>query len=315
MKTLILLLIATCLAAPLVTEDSNPATDFLKGFLEAIHETKKVEDFLKCLTNMDPIIAKIKKALDYFLKMTVDDLIKGFKLLVEAIHDLEEMLKPCMEGAIQLKKLLENIKKADFMKIILKIIANPGAFINDVKNCIEALKNSDFYTAGKCVGDVLYRLFLTTWTEEDKGAMDSIIEAVEGFISGINAKNEFDNLEECMKKIPAVYYQILAIIELLKNVNWKNLNQVIEALIVFVDMAKEIFRSIKPCKGMPDDLKKIMDILGKLDPTKFMANVMTHLFEILTKITNIFTYAQKGQWGDFGEEFGGLFYMLFMNLP
>ena len=139
---------------------SDPTYDFLKGFLEAIHETKKVEDLLKCLKNIDPIIAKIKQALEYFMKMTVDDLIKGFKLLVEALQELEDMLKPCIAEFEQLKKLMAAIQKFDIMKVILRILANPTAFIKDVQDCIEALKKLDFYSAGKDIGDILYRLFL-----------------------------------------------------------------------------------------------------------------------------------------------------------
>lgn len=316
MKAILFLLITACLASELmlVPEPETPATDFVKGFLEAIHETKKVEDFMKCLKDLDPIIAKIKKALDYFLKMTPEDLLKGFKLLMEALKDLETMLKPCIEGAQQLKKLMDNIRKADIMKIILKILANPSAFIKDFKEAIEALKKMNFYVAGKAIGDVLYRLFLTRAFEEEDTSIDGFFAFFEGFISGINTKSEYGNFEECMKKIPTIYYQVMAIIEALKNINWSNLDEAIHALIVLVDMVKEAFRSIKPCKGMPEDLKKIGEKFSKIDANKFMANVMTHLMDIMTSITNLFAYWQKGLWRDTGVTLGELIHLLFLSL-
>lgn len=138
------------------------AVAFIKGFLEGINEKGDINELLKCVKNLEQIVNKIIESIQYIKKMDFMNLIKGITMLIESVGELLNILKPCSSGFEQIKKLISAIGKIDIVKIVFKILHDPGPFVQDVVGAIDAFKNQQFQVAGKCIGDLLYRLFLTS---------------------------------------------------------------------------------------------------------------------------------------------------------
>jgi hypothetical protein len=152
------------LFTPVIARDpkdhANSLLDFMKGFLEGLNEKGDFNELLKCLKDVDPIIAKIMQAIELILKMQLQDVVKGVMLLFEAVTQLIKLVTPCAKGFSQLEKLLKAILHADIISIARKILSNPQPYIKDLTDCVNAFKQGNFLQAGKDIGDVLYRLFL-----------------------------------------------------------------------------------------------------------------------------------------------------------
>lgn len=140
--------------------ESDPIFDFISGFLEGVNEKGDINNLLKCIKDVEPIITKIIQALELIAHLKFQDIFKGVTMLIQAVTDLMHELKPCTEGFEQLKKLYNAIVHADIMKIVTKIITNPGPFINDVVKCISDFKAGKLHDAGFDLGDIMFRLFL-----------------------------------------------------------------------------------------------------------------------------------------------------------
>jgi hypothetical protein len=284
---------------------ADPTYDFLKGFLEGIHETKKVEDLLKCMQNIDPIIAKIKKALEYFIKMTVEDLVKGFKLLYEALHDLEEMLKPCLQDFKQIQRLMEAIKQMDIMKIILRILANPGAFIHDVTDCIEALKKLDFYSAGKDIGDILYRLFLARRVSENP-----ILEFVIGFLAGIKEQKTVDDLLKCMKNADQIIDKMK---QALRKILSFRVDDMIKGFQMLFEALLELEMMLRPCLEGFDQFKRLMEAISKINVMKIIMKILQDPIPYIRDFTDIIQSLEDGNFKEAGQDLGDILYRLFLT--
>jgi hypothetical protein len=136
---------------------------FLLGFLRGLNEKGDVNELMKCAKGLESVVMKIIEAIKLLQHLDfkhLEDIIKGLSMLFQAITEMLEILKPCMDGFEQLKKLFEQLKHIDIMKIIMKILADPQTFIALVMDCIDAFKNNDWEKAGFCIGNLLYRLFL-----------------------------------------------------------------------------------------------------------------------------------------------------------
>lgn len=300
-----LVLVAACLAKNEVAAPrADPAIEFIKGFLEGIHETKPVEDLLKCLKNIDPIIEKIKKALEYFMKMTFNDILKGLQLLKEAMEDLYKVLQPCLEGFKQIKKLMEALKNVDLVKIVLKILANPLAFINDVKNCIEALKNLNMFVAGKCIGDILYRLFLARELQSSP-----IIDFVTGFLLGIHEERTVEDVIKCMKNADQILDKIKIAIKMIVS---GNIDNIIKGISMLFEALLELEQMLKPCLEGFVQFKKLMN---KIAHAKIMDVVMKILQDPAPYMEDFFDCLDALENEDFkqaGQDIGDILYRLFL---
>jgi len=283
---------------------ADPPYDFIKGFLVGIHETKKVEDLLKCIKNLDSIIAKIKEALEYFMKLTFDDLIKGFKLLTEALHELEQMLQPCLDGFKQIQKLMEAIKNLNIIKIVTKILLNPGAFIHDVQDCIESFKKMDLYTAGKDIGDILYRLFISRSVNNIP-----IVDFLSGLLKGIHETKSIEDLISCAKNAEPILEKIKIALDLIKKMTIESL---LEGLTMLFEAFLELEEILRPCLVQFTQFKKLIDAIVHADINKLIQKIIQNAFQFIADIMDAIHAFEAKEMSRAGKDLGDVLYKLFL---
>ena len=158
------ILFAVVICVPLELQQSflqNNSLEFLKGFIEGVGAKENIEELLKCIEETESIFEKIKEALEHLKHLDIKELEKGFKMLLEAMKELFEMLKPCSESTSVIDKLLKAILSANIFKIVARIMANPVDFIRDVKQAIVCFAKNDYYCAGRNIGDIMRLVFFT----------------------------------------------------------------------------------------------------------------------------------------------------------
>ena len=300
----ILALLAICSAVPLAPQADIPPIAYTKGFLAGIHETKSIDDLLKCLSNMDPIFEKLKQAMEHFMKFTLDEIMVGLKLLKEAMYDCKEMFGPCFEGFEQLKKLEEAMKNWDIVKIATKILTNAIPFIRDIKECISGFQTGDYFLAGKATGDIQYRIFL----ERDEDGVD-IAAFLKGFLEGINESGDINELLKCAKNLESVIKKILEAFELIKN---KTIESIIAGVAILIQAVKELLTILRPCSESFGQIKKLIEALKNISITKIAMKIFTNFSTFLKLITE-FIVNINGDSHKAGKAFGEILYKLFLS--
>eukprot|EP01022_Parablepharisma_sp_SALTPOND_P018570 TRINITY_DN304_c0_g1_i8.p3 TRINITY_DN304_c0_g1~~TRINITY_DN304_c0_g1_i8.p3 ORF type:complete len:467 (-),score=106.78 TRINITY_DN304_c0_g1_i8:39-1439(-) len=286
-------------------EQENPAIDFIKGFLIGIHEKKSVDDLLKCVKNMDEIFAKIRTALEYIMKLTFNDVVKGLQILMDAMKDFEKMLEPCLEGFNQLKKLMEAIKNWDLIKLAWKIIRNAGAFIHDINDCIESLKNQKFLEAGKDVGDILYRLFLSRLETDNK-----VVDFLKGFLEGLNEKGDINELLKCVKNIEHIIDKIIEALEYIKKKDPTNL---IKGLTMLFEAITELMNILKPCSDGFEQIKKLFEAIQHIDIVKLVFKILANPGPYIQDVMDCIDSFKRGDFHRAGKDLGDFLYRLFVT--
>ena len=291
----------------LASLQSDPIIDFVKGFLEGLNEKGDFKKLLDCIENMEPIILKMIQALQKIMTFNIMDVIEGVKLLIEAVTEFISVLKPCSEGLVQLEKLFDAIISTGIMKIVTKIISNPAPYLKDIMDCIEAFTKGNMHQCGKDLGDIMYRLYLT---DLRVGNISSFVEFVEGFIEGIDQKHNFNNITECIKRAPEIWTDIVNAIELLKHIDWKNLDKLIEALLKIFDALKTILAAIKPCSKVPAEIEILIKKIMEIDFSKLIQKFQQYMFQIVSDLMAVFSDFQKGNYKDAGKQLGDILYLL-----
>ena len=303
----VLALVAICAAEPLeidVPLADNAATAFIKGFLVGVHEPKHIEDLEKCMGNMEPIFAKLKEAMEHFMKFNFEEVVAGLKILKEAMMELHEMLAPCLDGFEQIKKLVEAMKAWNIIKIATKMITNAIAFMKDIKECVESLQKGDFNTAGKDTGDILYRLFLAR--EED--GID-VAEFLKGFLEGINEQGDINELLKCANNIESIINKIIEAFELIKK---KTFDSIIAGVGLLIQAVKELLAILKPCSEGFTQIKKLLEALKNISVIKIAMKILAELGTYIQLITD-FISAISSDPRRAGKDLGTVLYKLFLS--
>jgi uncharacterized protein YjgD (DUF1641 family) len=286
-----------------LTVSATPFEEFLKGFLEGINETGDFEKLLACIKGGEEIIKKIIEAIKLIKTLNPIKVMEGVKMLIEAVKQLLDLLKPCMEGFDQLKKLLEAITHASIPAIVKRILAHPAEFIQYITQAIEGFAKKDYHAAGKAVGNLLRIMFLTAKTAEP------FIEFMTGFLEGINEKKSIDNLLKCliggndiMKKI----IEALKLIATLKPADMaRGFRQLISAL-------NELHKMLTPCLDGYDELKKLFDAIAKAKIQEIIRKIIAQPQKFVAKIKEGVDCYGKQDYKCFGKAFGELLVLMFL---
>jgi len=277
-----------------------------------LNEKGDINELLKCGKNLEQIIDKIMQALEYIKKKDPADLIKGLTILLEAVTELMNILKPCSSGFEQIKKLFEALKHIDILKLVFKILANPGPFIQDVMDCIDSFKKGDLHQAGKDLGDFLYRLFLSGMAQLEMN-FDDLVKMIEGFLAGINEGHNFDDIEQCLKKVPSIIDDVKKAFEEIKHIDWKNLDKLVEALLAVFDAFRKVLEAIKPCSKVPADIDIIINKLKNIDVTKLLQKLMANIMQLIHDITEGINKLSQHDYYGFGQDMGDIVYRLLLS--
>eukprot|EP00829_Urostomides_striatus_P017403 TRINITY_DN5_c0_g1_i6.p1 TRINITY_DN5_c0_g1~~TRINITY_DN5_c0_g1_i6.p1 ORF type:complete len:649 (-),score=257.56 TRINITY_DN5_c0_g1_i6:28-1974(-) len=309
MKGFLIILLATaalCMPRDVRVSDPHPHfIDFVKGFLEGIKETTPPEKILKCLEEGDHILSKIVEALKLIKTMIPTKVIEGVKMLIEALRELFNMLKPCTEGYGQLKKLVEAIAHISIPKVVAKIMAHPGEFVKHITEIIEGIIKKNHLAAGKAFGELLYQLFLSRAAQDE----DHFVLFVKGFLIGIKETGDIQKLLSCIKTGEEILKKIIEALKLIKTMNPAKINEGIKMLIA---ACMELYIMLKPCISGYEQLKKLFTALTHISIPKIVAKIMAHPGEFLKHITGVIEGLVKKEYENAGKAFGELLYQLFL---
>lgn len=289
--------------------EGNPVIDFVTGFLQGIHETKTIEDLVKCMKNADKIIQQITDGVQLIIKglkkLNVDTIMKGLNMIFDAIYDLEKMLLPCLKEYTQFIKLIQNIRKAQLLKIIFKILENPDAFIEDFTDLLESIENGDYLQAGSDLGDILYRLFLTDFL-----ASNPIYDFVTGLLLGIKETKTIDDLLKCLKNADSILEKIKAALELIKGM--KSLDDLLKGLKLLFNALMELENMLKPCLDGFEQFKKILKAIRHVDWAKLLQKIVSRWPYYLDDIIEAVIAFTKGNYQKAGKCLGDILYRMFI---
>lgn len=306
---LILLLAATALCMPrdvMSEEDSLPFGDFVKGFLEGIKENTDPEKLMKCINEGEEILKKIVEALKLIKTMIPTRVIEGVKMLIEALRQLFNMLKPCTEGYEQLKKLIQALDHVSIPAIVKRILAHPGEFAKHITEVIEGIIKKDHYLAGKAFGEILYMIFLAKAQLSDT----PFVEFVKGFLEGIKEKTDPEKLMKCLHEGEAIIKKIVDALKLIKTMIP---TKVLEGVKLLIEALRELFNMLKPCTEGYEQLKKLVQALDHISIPSIVKHILAHPGEFAKYITEVIEGIIKKNHNEAGKAFGQILYMIFLT--
>ena len=207
------------LLAPEMT--SNAFVDFITGFLEGLNVKGDIKKILECVKGGEGVIEKIIEALKFLIHIDfkhLDDIIKGIKMLVEAVQEIVKIIQPCTQSIEEIKKLINALININFIKLAWKIITHAGQFIHDFTDAIDAFGKGDYKRAGKDIGDIMYKLFLEAGDQSDP-----VYDFIKGFLEGLNEKGDVNELLKCLKDIEPIMNKIIQAIQLIMTMKIENI--------------------------------------------------------------------------------------------
>jgi len=286
----------------------DPMLDFIEGFLEGLNEKGDVNKLLECLKNIEPITLDIMEALELIMKLNYKDIIEGVGLLMKAIKELMDAMKPCSEGFEQLKKFMEAIKNFDIRKIAAKILQNIAAFMKDIAEIIEDFKEGDWYGFGKGLGDIMFRLFLQEASVEFD--FDEFIKLVEGLLDGMGHGQKFIDVEKCLEHFPEIYKEVLDAIKLIKELNIHDIAKLVEAIMKLVEAVRKVLDSIKPCSTAPHELEEMIKKLLHIDFAKLLQKIISNTGSLMGDVMGAIQNLKDKKYYDAGKDLGDVLYLL-----
>jgi tetratricopeptide (TPR) repeat protein len=289
-----------------VDEDS-PVIDFFTGFLKGIGEGKGIEDLKKCLKEAEAIFQKIKEAIELIKTKNPIKVLEGVKKLIDALKQLTEMIKPCMEGYEQIKKLIEKLKKIDPKKIVAKILANIATvikLITEAASCYAAKKYECF---GENLGKLIKLLILDAEIDQEDSPMVAFLK---GFFTGIEEKENIEGLLKCVKDIEGIFDEIVQAIKMIISLNpvdvIKGIGKLIAAVTKLMDM-------LEPCIKGHTQLEKLIEAIKNIDIKKIFEKIMKNPMGIIMQLIQFIQAITDKEWNTAGKCFGRALKALFLD--
>eukprot|EP01022_Parablepharisma_sp_SALTPOND_P014791 TRINITY_DN2052_c0_g1_i1.p4 TRINITY_DN2052_c0_g1~~TRINITY_DN2052_c0_g1_i1.p4 ORF type:complete len:560 (+),score=87.61 TRINITY_DN2052_c0_g1_i1:7838-9517(+) len=286
---------------------SDPVFDFLKGFFEGLNEKGDVNKIIECIHDLEPIMNEIIQALELISHFKFNDVIEGVKLLVQAVTEMMNAIRPCTEGFEQVKKLMDALMHFNIMKIVTKIMTNPGVFLHDVMECIDSFKKGDFHTCGKDLGDIMYRLFLE---ESLSFEFDDFIKLIEGFIEGIGHGEKFIDIEKCIEEFPEIYKDVLEAIKCFQEINFKNLDKLVEALIKLFQAMQKVLEAVKPCSKAPSEIEEMIKKIININMQELLQRIIANSIQLFADFTDFARCLKDKDFKKAGKDLGDILYVL-----
>jgi len=288
------------------------AIDFITGFLEGLNEKGDINKLLECIKGIDKIIDDVIEGFELILTMKAENVIKGVTKIIEAVRELLKKISPCSEGFEQIIKLIEAFKDIDIIKIALKLLKDPKPYVTDIIKAIEAFKNKNFHEGGKRVGSFLYKLFLVkaTMVPSKEGAFNIILKIIKGFITGLNAGNDIEEILKCIKNISEIGPQIQIIIESFGKIDLKDLGTLFYAISSLVEGIRSILNVITPCYESKDNIVDLWEKIKKIDFQKRLQKLGLEIFNLIHYITLAAQHLKDKMYENFGDAIGNLFFII-----
>ena len=130
------------------------------GFLIGIGDDPNEQNIEKCAKDITNFLENLQKALEEFKKKKPKNIINAIKILIVAVKEFIDGIKPCAAGLKNFEKLIKALMHPDVKKIALKIATHIGKIIGDLGAVINNFKSKNFKAAGTALGAVIKVIFL-----------------------------------------------------------------------------------------------------------------------------------------------------------
>jgi hypothetical protein len=281
---------------------------FVKGFMEGLNEQGDINKLISCLNGAEGVINDIIDALELIKTRKTDKIIQGISKLVGAVRQLIEMFRPCSEGFVQIKKLMQALGNVNFQKLLVKVLTSLDKIISLVTNCVNAFRNKNFHDAGKYLGTLLLTLFLTD-SPAVEFEVDKFFAVFAAFFHELNADHNIENIDACLGHLPPIIGSIKSIIN---SLDWSDLKAIIKSLNELFDIIENLMFAVTPCLSVGKDFKTLGETFRKN-----LANIMNRLLinfaTIIGTITIFINNIASGEYEEAAKEIGSLIYTIFLK--
>lgn len=265
---------------------ANIFIDFVRGFLKGLNVKGDIENILKCAEGGEQVLEKIIIAIQFLIKLDIkhiDDIIKGLKMLFEAVMEIVKIIDPCSKTVPEIGKLVAAILGVNLLRLAWKLIIGALDFYRLISDCVDAFEKGAFERAGKDIGTILYKLFLEAVDESDP-----VIEFMKGFFKGLDEKGNIEEIIKCLENIEPIITDIVKAFSLILTFEIK---KVFDGVVLLVAAIKKLFDIVKPCAKTYEQLQKLMTAIQNckiLDVIMKIINNPGAFYDLISKAIEAF---------------------------
>lgn len=139
---------------------------------------------------------------------------------------------------------------------------------------------------------------------------NNVVDFITGLMEGLNEGGDIKKLIECIKDADKL---IEDIINALKLIETKEIDQIIIGVTKLVKAVKTLFEMFEPCAEGFEQLKKLMKALKNLNLEKLIVKVISNLDKIITLVKNCVKFFKEKNFKEAGKSLGALLLLLFLS--
>lgn len=286
-------------------DTENMLIAFMRGFLEGLNEKGDIESLMKCIKEGEPIINKLIDGFKLIKTMNPLKVLEGVKKVVEALKDLMNMLKPCMEGFEELKRLMAALAKVNISKIVKNIISHPGEIIKVITEAIEGFIKKDFHLVGKATGLFCKTVFLSRME-----TVEPILDFFRGLFIAIKETGDITKMEPCAKAGNDIMTNISDAFVLMKAFKHKEVH---EGAVKLNGAFRALNKMVQPCISNFEQLKKLEAEIRKLPMNKLVPKIISHKAEVEGPIDAAIAAFMKHDSIAFGKALGDFCVIIYLT--
>lgn len=316
----ILLVLVFCISFGQCLYDFEGYKKLVTGYLQGLKvRPEHIPGMLPCLENDVSGRARFHECmniidrLDYSnLPLVAESLTKLYSVLSRPILEVDNCVEADRTYDRLFRRIYTMMGTTLTKRLMLNFISNPQQILKDIEDAVHNFAVEKYKETGIDFGEIMH-IVISFASEPPSVDLDAYLKILKGFFTGLNIKGEVDSVFKCIKAVPVAIERLLVILQQLKDLDFKKLDELIE---LFKQVYREITRileSLKECAEAVPELKILIQKILGVELKKIIEVLLKNYVAIFTSLMRAKEAFIARHYQEFGEILGKIVYQLFLD--
>jgi len=291
--------------------------EVMKGFLLGIGvQDKYLDHLLSCLTDQKDVEVRFIETIDKIdrldfnnLPLTAELFADLYDIIIMSVVEIDLCANENEEYDVLFRRIYNLMYATIVKRLMLNFISNHQQIFKDIQDMVDNYHGQKFKQLGTDLGDIMHLVLIYKTTGF---ALEDYIKLIKGLLKGLNVDHDVDKILKCVDKVPDVMDEIAKAIEIIKNLDINNINEIVISAIRIFMSVKKAFEDISICADTVSDIKVIIEKLSNLDIEKIVERVSKDMFRFVFEILAAENAWEQKDYESFGDHIGAIIYCIFL---
>ena len=161
--------------------------------------------------------------------------------------------------------------------------------------------------------DLNYGYDREEWEGAGKSVVGSVYEFFQGFVDGLNKGKQLNDIDTCVDTFPIVIEDIQKTIKKFRELNWKDIEAILNGVWLLLDNAASLLLLGKPCSNIFTEIGILYELISNIDAERLLNRIKENLMSIIHCFTQAIKQLKLKNYKPTARNLGEIFYYVLLK--